>query len=445
MTTGSAAPHDSDWQGVRLHVVTGKGGTGKTTVAAALALALASQGKRVLLVEVEGRQGDQPDLRRHPARAHRGPHRRHAEHGGEVFGLSVDAKAALLEYLQIFYKLGRAGGLLEKFGAVDFATTIAPGVRDVLLTGKVYEAVRRRRDPKAKGPRAAPAYDAVVLDAPPTGRIVRFLNVNPRSPGSPRSARSAARPTRSRRCCSRRRRSSTWSPCSRRCRSRRPSTPSATCVPPASARRRRGQPGPRAAAAGGSAHGRRPHAGSTTRWSPPTSRRSGCGRATPWCGGLLAEARDHADRVSLERTEERDRRGAGAPDLPAAAPGRRHRRRRDPRARRPADRPGDGLMARTTTTTGSRSRAPKAPPLDIDDLIDDPNTRIIVCCGSGGVGKTTTAAALGLRAAERAARSSSSRSTRRGAWPSRSASAARQRAPAGHRHRHHRRAARSTR
>ena len=48
---------DTDWDGVRLHVVTGKGGTGKTTVAAALALALASKGDRVLLVEVEGRQG----------------------------------------------------------------------------------------------------------------------------------------------------------------------------------------------------------------------------------------------------------------------------------------------------------------------------------------------------------------------------------------------------
>jgi anion-transporting ArsA/GET3 family ATPase len=51
-------------------------------------------------------------------------------------------------------------------------------VRDVLLTGKVYEAVRRRRDHKARGPGAVPAYDAVVLDAPPTGRVVRFLNVN---------------------------------------------------------------------------------------------------------------------------------------------------------------------------------------------------------------------------------------------------------------------------
>ena len=48
---------DTDWDGVRLHVVTGKGGTGKTTVAAALALALASAGRKVLLIEVEGRQG----------------------------------------------------------------------------------------------------------------------------------------------------------------------------------------------------------------------------------------------------------------------------------------------------------------------------------------------------------------------------------------------------
>src|SRR5437667_12769175 len=39
--------------------------------------------------------------------------------------------------------------------------------------------------------------------------------------------------------------------------------------------------------------------------------------------------------------------------------------------------------------------------LEVDRLLDDPRTRIIVCCGSGGVGKTTTAAALGLRAAER--------------------------------------------
>ena len=174
---GAAPARDTDWDGVRLHIVTGKGGTGKTTVAAALALALAGQGRRVLLAEVEGRQGisstfDVAPLAAIEARIS------HAPQGGEVFGLSVDAKAALLEYLQMYYKLGRAGGLLEKFGAIDFATTIAPGLRDVLLIGKVYEAVRRRKEHRAKGPGAAPAYDVVVLDAPPTGRVARFLNVN---------------------------------------------------------------------------------------------------------------------------------------------------------------------------------------------------------------------------------------------------------------------------
>lgn len=159
---------ERDWDGVRLHVVSGKGGTGKTTVAAALALSLARDGRRVLLTEVEGRQGiaqlfDVPPL----------PYaeRRIATFaGGEVLGLAVEPKEALLEYLQMFYKLGRAGSMLEKVGAIDFATTIAPGVQDVLLTGKVYEAVRRREGGR-------PVYDAVVLDAPPTGRIARFLNV----------------------------------------------------------------------------------------------------------------------------------------------------------------------------------------------------------------------------------------------------------------------------
>ncbi len=166
-----AASHDLSK--VRLHVVTGKGGTGKTTVAAALALALTRQGKRVLLAEVEGRQGisqtfDVPPLSHSETRIV------HPRGGGELFGLSVDAKESLLEYLQKFYRAGRAGSVLERFGAIDFATTIAPGVRDVLLIGKIYEAAGRR---VGRGQHEQ-VYDAVVLDAPPTGRVVRFLNVN---------------------------------------------------------------------------------------------------------------------------------------------------------------------------------------------------------------------------------------------------------------------------
>jgi anion-transporting ArsA/GET3 family ATPase len=82
----------------------------------------------------------------------------------------VDPEEALLEYLDMFYHLGAAGRALRKIGAIDFATTIAPGLRDVLLTGKVKESTTRSRDGRR-------VYDAVVLDAPPTGRIGRFLNV----------------------------------------------------------------------------------------------------------------------------------------------------------------------------------------------------------------------------------------------------------------------------
>ena len=64
-------------------------------------------------------------------------------------------------------------------------------------------------------------------------------------------------------------------------------------------------------------------------------------------------------------------------------------------------------MARSTTQQSARvgpatAAGKRAGVLDTDALLDDPTTGIIVCCGSGGVGKTTTSAALALRAAERA-------------------------------------------
>ena len=154
----------------RLHFVTGKGGTGKSTVAAALALTLASGGRKVLLVEVEGRQGiaqlfDVPPL----------PYKElkiaTAEHGGQVNALAIDIEAAFLEYLDMFYNLGLAGRAMRRIGAIEFATTIAPGLRDVLLTGKIKESVIRVDKDKL------PVYDAIVVDAPPTGRIARFLDV----------------------------------------------------------------------------------------------------------------------------------------------------------------------------------------------------------------------------------------------------------------------------
>ncbi|EEP72141.1 anion-transporting ATPase [Micromonospora sp. ATCC 39149] len=164
----TADPAGTEWP-ARLHVVTGKGGTGKTSVAAALALALAANGRRTLLVEVEGRQGIAQLFGTDPL-PYAERHLTDAPGGGEVRALAVDAEEALLEYLDMFYKLGAAGRALRKLGAIDFATTIAPGLRDVLLTGKVKEATTRTAGQRR-------AYDAVVLDAPPTGRIGRFLKV----------------------------------------------------------------------------------------------------------------------------------------------------------------------------------------------------------------------------------------------------------------------------
>jgi anion-transporting ArsA/GET3 family ATPase len=153
----------------RLHVVTGKGGTGKTTAAAALALALADSGRKVLLVEVESRQG-LAQLFNIPPMPYREQRLTTAGNGGQLVGLAIDPEEAMLEYLEMFYGLKRAGKGLKKLGAVDFVTTLAPGLRDVLLTGKVKESVvRAQRD-------GTPVYDAVVLDAPPTGRIARFLD-----------------------------------------------------------------------------------------------------------------------------------------------------------------------------------------------------------------------------------------------------------------------------
>jgi anion-transporting ArsA/GET3 family ATPase len=147
----------------RLLFVTGKGGVGKSTVAATLALTGVHSGRRTCLVEVEGRQtmaklfGTQPwDFTEREFRP-------------GLWGLSIDPEASLREYLDLFYGAGRLSRLVVGSSAVEFATTAAPGIKDVLLVGKVKE-MERRRDSDGRL-----HYDLIVVDAPPTGRIVNFL------------------------------------------------------------------------------------------------------------------------------------------------------------------------------------------------------------------------------------------------------------------------------
>lgn len=165
-----------------LHIVTGKGGVGKTTVALALAHRLASDGARVVVAEVEGRGGLGRAAGR-PVGPEPAPLLRTGR--GRVLGVQIDARSALAGYLQRYYRLGFATDLLRLEPLVDFATRIAPGLRDILLIGQVTHL------PDTRG-----GIDALVLDAPPSGRIGPFLGAGDAlaelTDGSPISGQAAS-------------------------------------------------------------------------------------------------------------------------------------------------------------------------------------------------------------------------------------------------------------
>jgi anion-transporting ArsA/GET3 family ATPase len=144
--------------------VSGKGGVGKTTVAAALALAAARSGLRVLLAEVEQRQAMAPLFGKE--------HLHYDERPLEpnLRGISIEPDESLVDYLRHFYGIPRISKALATSRAVEFATQIAPGLRDILLVGKIKEAEIRRNEAGKH------VFDLVVVDAPPTGRLPRFLD-----------------------------------------------------------------------------------------------------------------------------------------------------------------------------------------------------------------------------------------------------------------------------
>jgi anion-transporting ArsA/GET3 family ATPase len=147
----------------RVVLVTGKGGVGKSSVSAAIAMAGARSGRRTALVEVEGRQTFSKLFATAPWDFDE------REFRPSLFGLSIDPEASLTEYLEMFYGAKRISKLVVGSTAVEFATTAAPGIKDVLLIGKVKEMERRRTDDGRFH------YDLIVVDCPPTGRIVNFL------------------------------------------------------------------------------------------------------------------------------------------------------------------------------------------------------------------------------------------------------------------------------
>jgi anion-transporting ArsA/GET3 family ATPase len=141
---------------------TGKGGVGKSTMAAATALLAARTGRKVLLVEVDAKgdipaQFEQKAVGFTPREVYPG-----------VLAMAMDTEASLREYLRVSMRvpiIGKLGPLARVF---DFVATAAPGVKEILTIGKIMWEVRESIEGRAD-------HDIVIVDAAATGHIVSQL------------------------------------------------------------------------------------------------------------------------------------------------------------------------------------------------------------------------------------------------------------------------------
>ena len=141
----------------KLIFVTGKGGVGKSTIAASLAWLGASRGKRTLVCEVDAK-GNLADF------FETGPTRfEEREIAPRLWAMSMDTEASLKQYLSLQLKIplvAKVGPLAKMF---DFVASAAPGVREIVTVGKLCWEVREKH------------YDLIVVDASATGHIIGQL------------------------------------------------------------------------------------------------------------------------------------------------------------------------------------------------------------------------------------------------------------------------------
>ncbi|HET9060173.1 MAG TPA: ArsA-related P-loop ATPase [Acidimicrobiales bacterium] len=141
----------------KLLFVTGKGGVGKTAVAAGLALLAAGKGKRTLVCEVDAKGDLASAFETGPTQFQE----REVLQG--LWAMSMDSEASLRQYLSLQLRLPRAAVAGPVARMFDFVASAAPGVREIVTVGKLCWEVRERH------------YDIVVVDAVATGHIVGQL------------------------------------------------------------------------------------------------------------------------------------------------------------------------------------------------------------------------------------------------------------------------------
>jgi anion-transporting ArsA/GET3 family ATPase len=156
--------HVDEFLEPKILIVSGKGGVGKTTVAAALALVAARHGRKVCMAEID-RKGTLPKL----------------FGGGEVtydprelspgvWGLNIIPENALAEYLRVQYHMSRISRAFRSTHFVDYITTAAPGLKDILVLGKIWYLEQDRDHGGGRH-----SFDTIIVDAPAAGHMATFL------------------------------------------------------------------------------------------------------------------------------------------------------------------------------------------------------------------------------------------------------------------------------
>src|SRR5688500_230618 len=149
----------------KILLVSGKGGVGKTTVAAALALVAARHGRTVCIADVD-RKGS---LARLFGGGELGHEPRELAPG--VWGMNISPEEALGEYLDVQYHMKRVSKVFTSSHFVDYITTAAPGLKDILILGKIGYLEQGRA-----GGGSPVDFDTIVMDAPAAGHMLTFLS-----------------------------------------------------------------------------------------------------------------------------------------------------------------------------------------------------------------------------------------------------------------------------